>query len=125
MSKMTYTHCPICQGSLRGVLASQTRECPCVRSGHPGWAPTGVTLAQIERMADLERALSGDPGMPVERRREVLAEVRRRPGWEAVRPSRRKEPCPQCQSGMVLLDVVDDEWHCLACKYWWPDEDRS
>lgn len=80
MSEMTYTCCPVCQGSLRMSMgpdvplsAIQQVPCPCTRGDTPGWAPTGVTLAQMDRMAETERALAGDPGVPESRRREVLA----------------------------------------------------
>ena len=48
MSEMTYSKCPLCNGTLRHANAT----CPCVRSGVPGWAPTGVTLDQLERLVD-------------------------------------------------------------------------
>lgn len=83
MTEMTYTRCPACRGSLHIVTgpdiplaATQHVACPCARADTPGWAPTGVTLGQIERMAELERALAGDPGVPEARRRKALARAR-------------------------------------------------
>lgn len=75
MSEMTYARCPACRGStwLHGEGVGGATLCPCTRGETPGWAPTGVTLGQIERMAELERALAGDPGVPEARRREALA----------------------------------------------------
>ena len=81
---MTYTRCSICNGSLTlsadigGVEAEH--RCPCTRSPTPGWSPTGVTLAQIDRMVDVERALAGDPGLPEQRRLEILTELDRKIG---------------------------------------------
>ena len=86
MSEMTYTRCPVCRGTLCITPeASTDREpacwpvnCPCARTASPGWAPTGLTLGQLDRLADVERALAGDPGLPEERRRAVLVTLRRR-----------------------------------------------
>ena len=80
-NEMTYTPCPICLGTTwmqePGVPA--TKHCPCTRGAPPhGWSPTGLTLGQIDRMVERERALDGDPSVPVERRRKVLAIIRKR-----------------------------------------------
>lgn len=86
MSEMIYVRCPACRGSawLHGEGVGLSAPCPCARTDHPGWAPTGLTMGQIDRMVDLERALAGDPGLPVERRREILRAARQRPGWEVL-----------------------------------------
>jgi hypothetical protein len=76
---MTYTRCEMCRGSLSRLIDGGDRDderdyysCPCATSSTPGWMPTGLTLAQIDRMVELERALQGDPGIPIERRVVVL-----------------------------------------------------
>lgn len=78
MSDMTYTRCPMCGGTEVFLTTDGERPCPCMLSDHPGWAPTGLTLSQIERMAELERALAGDPGVTEGRRRQLLLQLRTR-----------------------------------------------
>lgn len=67
-SPMTYTRCPICEGL-------QPNTCPCVRTDTPGWAPTGLTLAQMDRLVDLRRVLDGDPGVEPTKAGAILAGV--------------------------------------------------
>lgn len=60
-----YEKCPICDGI----------SCPmCER----GFIATGLTVGQVERMADIERAVAGYPGMPDARRLEILERLERK-----------------------------------------------
>jgi hypothetical protein len=81
-SDMTYSRCDHCGGIGRVLVEKEygweRTACPCVRSESPGWSPTGVTVRQLERMAERERCLSGDPGVPLERRLRVLTDLRNR-----------------------------------------------
>lgn len=81
MSEQLYTRCPICQG--KKYTSKQIspgfaigHPCPCVGGETPGWALTGLTMGQVERMVELERALAGDPGVPLDRRITVIQKVR-------------------------------------------------
>ncbi len=80
MSEQLYQRCPICRGAPSFAQDAFYDEflvdCPCARSRTPGWTPIGLSLGQVERLADTERALSGDPGLPAERRGKALARVR-------------------------------------------------
>lgn len=73
---MAYTRCEQCAGTL--TMARPPGPCWCTRSSTPGWVPTGVTLGQLERYADRERALAGDPGLPADRRLAILLKLRSR-----------------------------------------------
>jgi len=75
MSEKLYARCPMCKGSLR-FPDPAGGDCFCTRGKTPGWALIGVTMAQLERMTDLERALAGDPGLPTDRREAALRRVR-------------------------------------------------
>lgn len=91
MSEKLYARCPICKGTLRypipdGAPRMPSSDCLCSRGKTPGWVLVGVTMAQLERMADLERALAGDPGLPTERREKALQRAR-----EGLRRAEMKE----------------------------------
>lgn len=75
---MLYSRCATCGGTGKGEWqhAGPVRRLVCPPCGGDGWIPTGVTMGQLERMADAERALAGDPGLPAERRRAILAKLR-------------------------------------------------
>jgi hypothetical protein len=82
---MTFTNCEQCKGKLAIFIESKSQpgwfhpqDCPCTRGKEPGWNETGLTMGQIERMADVERALQGDPGIPPERRNAILDDLERR-----------------------------------------------
>jgi hypothetical protein len=68
---MTYSRCSFCGGT----QTAQGLVCPCLKSPTPGWSPTGLTLGQLSRMANIERALQGDPGLPKEHRRQILTDL--------------------------------------------------
>lgn len=61
-SAMTYTRCPLCKGELIVFGVSNTQDsphprrhpCPCTRGKTPGWAVTGVTLGQLDRLSRQE-----------------------------------------------------------------------
>lgn len=78
---MTYTRCPRCDGTLvmpadlRTPTSSGGETCLCCLTPTPGLEPTGVTLAQLERFADRELAIAGDPGIPHARRGEILIDL--------------------------------------------------
>jgi hypothetical protein len=79
MDEMTYSQCQMCGGTGRVPRpGGGAVSCACLRSKSPGWSPTGVTVRQLERMAERERCLSGDPGVPLERRLRVLTDLRNR-----------------------------------------------
>ena len=95
MDDMTYTRCDLCNGTLEMVMTPASYDevsgeivygdrtvsrCHCTRSPTPGWNPTGLTVRQLERMAERERVLSGDPGIPPDRRLKVLVDLRNRLG---------------------------------------------
>jgi hypothetical protein len=73
--KALYEVCGQCGGS--GDVADPEDEnglifdrCRCC--GGKGRLAVGVTTGQLRRMVDRERALQGDPGIPVERRLVIL-----------------------------------------------------
>lgn len=70
MSAMTYTKCEMC---------SRMRDCLCAQSPTPGWAPTGLTLGQIERMVQMERVLQQDPGVNPNDVQQVIARLESMP----------------------------------------------
>lgn len=78
--EMTYTLCPLCHASGTIPTADPHRRaaCPCLRSPSPGYAATGLTVGQIERMVLVERCLVGDPGVPVDERSRVIVALRER-----------------------------------------------
>lgn len=79
MATMTYTRCPVCENK-------QNRPpCVCDRGEAPGYAATGLTLGQIDRMVERERALSGDPSLSLERRQVICGELKDRLGVSADR----------------------------------------
>jgi len=85
MSEPLYQRCPVCDGSRVHTWPSEDGgspplRCPCNDSATPGWALVGVTVGQLDRMADLERTLAGDPGIPQPKRAAILAHVRARLG---------------------------------------------
>jgi hypothetical protein len=72
---MTYTRCPVCKGTLMMDVGCLRRPCICENSRTPGWSATGLTMGQIERMVEREMALKGDHGIPLEKRKEVIAKL--------------------------------------------------
>jgi hypothetical protein len=75
---MTYTKCPICDGSLMAppiIEGHWPRQCPCAKTSTPGFSPTGLTLAQIDRMVRPRRALAGDVGIAHAERGKILADL--------------------------------------------------
>ena len=79
IDRMTYTRCELCGG--RGIIIEQppeqqrSRMCLCARSATPGLNPTGLTIGQLDRLANLERALAGDPGIPAARQKQILEDL--------------------------------------------------
>lgn len=78
MSEPLFTRCSICQGAGHFDHGDGRTVCPCVRTDHPGYAHVGLTLGQLDRMAERERVLQGDPGVPAERAGKVVADIRAR-----------------------------------------------
>lgn len=87
--EMTYTRCQVCKGSQLKTLFGLV-SCHCHKSRTPGWAETGVTLDQLERFADWERALAGDPGMLGAKRQLIVSDLYRR----ALRAAKREGLLP-------------------------------
>ena len=67
-----YTRCSMCAGTCLLNAPHLASPCLCTRSATPGWSPVGVTTAWLDRHAELERALAGDPGVPPDRRIRLL-----------------------------------------------------
>jgi hypothetical protein len=73
MTELLFTKCGLCDGArkvLQGrvfdVPAADARkvvDCACVKGPHPGYLAVGLTLSQIDKLVDADRALSGDPGV--------------------------------------------------------------
>lgn len=73
MNDMTFTICPLCKGDF--FKFEGDKMCPCIQGKNPGYAPTGVTLGRLDRMVRTERALAGDPGLPLGERLSVVSSV--------------------------------------------------
>lgn len=71
VSEPLYQKCEHCR-AMRDRVAG-----PCPSCNGTGYWPVGLTVGQVDRLVERERALKGDPGIPRERRRAVLEAVQR------------------------------------------------
>ncbi len=80
-----YQRCPLCRGRLwidasrrPDAVIEVLQACPCRRSETPGYAPVGITTEELDTLVERQRALQGDPGIPIDRRRMILHYLARR-----------------------------------------------
>jgi DNA-directed RNA polymerase subunit RPC12/RpoP len=85
---MLYQVCEVCEGfgsvPVHEALPKGPATCPGCQGRR--FVKVGVTTGQLERMVQTQRALQGDPGLPFERRREILIDLHKRVNEALSRP---------------------------------------
>jgi hypothetical protein len=76
-SKDLYETCTLCD-------RDHGRE-TCPGCDGLGFTKTGLTLGQVERMAYREQCVAGDPGVPEEKRRDIVKKLKAKVDAEAKR----------------------------------------